>query len=111
MKGWLGYRPRTEVISWDQLSDWLDFTNDEPIGEERDDLRIGALGTIFWNANLDTKKSGVIKADRYGLGWGTDKIHRFGVVPGADREKDRETEDRSLNNPAVWNSFKESFKK
>jgi hypothetical protein len=94
----------------------------EPIGDERDDLRIGALASVIYNMNLDTRKTGVIKSYRYVTGWGNDKVHMLALEPNAEDAKAANQgsgygpgsgsgSDCTLNNPIVWENFKAGLKK
>jgi hypothetical protein len=96
-------------ISWSQLSKWIEFRRLHPIGEERDDLRIGALGSIIWNCNIDTRNGKDIKADKYIVGWGRDRNHVLRFHPER-KDQVNGSNDQSLNNPAVWADFKANMK-
>jgi len=39
-----------------ELSEWMAFAREEPIGEHRADLRTGILASLIANANRDPKK-------------------------------------------------------
>lgn len=96
-----------ETISWDQLKDWLEFVEDEPIGEEREDLRTGALMTAMYNMNIDTKDKGPLKSHRYISGWGEDRVHALVLRPEAgEKGSGNVTGDQSLNNPTNFANFK-----
>lgn len=91
----------------------------EPQGEERDDLRIGALASVIWNCNLDTKEmGGPLVPDSYIAGWkDEDRIAVLALRPKqADREdgeKQPTTKKASgsgsgsldLNDPVDWENF------
>jgi hypothetical protein len=81
----------------------------EPIGEERADLRVGALASVFLNMNIDTKATGgVLQPERYVSGWGPDRVYMLAIKPpGMDQESTKE--DQSLNNPIVWDNFTASL--
>lgn len=89
----------------------------EPIGEERDDLRIGALASVIYNMNLDTRKlGGPIKAHRYITGWADDRVHMMMLVPDQTQIEGnlsghQSGSDHTLNNPSVWQNFKAGLKK
>lgn len=92
-------------IPWKVLKEWLDFVDLEPIGDERDDLRIGALASVIWNTNLDTKKmGGLLKPVRYAAGWTEDRTFVFGVLPNKPITDD--TRDNTLNDPVNFANFK-----
>lgn len=97
-----------ETISWDQLKDWLEYVEDEPIGEERDDLRIGALMTVMYNMNIDTRETGPLKSHRYISGWGEDRVHALVLRPQMDKTDSdgNGSGDQSLNNPTNFANFK-----
>lgn len=95
------------------MQDWIAFRRLHPIGEERDDLRIGALGSIIWNCNIDTRNGKDIKADRYIVGWGRDRKHVMQFRPhdnSLENDSDGSETDGSLNNPAVWAELKANIK-
>lgn len=48
-------------ISSQELSEWLAYYELEPFGEERADLRMGILASVFANANRDPKKGRAFK--------------------------------------------------
>lgn len=103
MDGWL------KTITWDQLRTWIDFVDEEPIGEERADLRTGALATVIYNMNLDTKSiGGVITPHRYVSAWGKDHEHVLALKPRETRKPDAPIDnatDTTVNNPVVWENF------
>lgn len=80
---------------------------EEPIGEERDDLRIGALASVFLNMNIDTKETGgILKPQSYISGWGEDRVYVLGVKsPEMEEAEARAKVDNSLNNPIVFDNF------
>lgn len=94
------------------MSEWLDFTSEEPIGEERADLRTGALATVIWNTSLDTKKmGGQINPTRYVVGWGRDRNHIMTLKPKEKIQTDTENlPDQTLNNKSKWSDFKANMK-
>lgn len=112
--GWLSR------ISWDQLWRWIRYTDLEPVGDERADLRIGALASVIYNMNLDTRKTGVIQPYRYISGWSNDKVHMLAFRPEpedlvsdvmASSSAGQSSADRTLNNPTVWENFKAGLRK
>lgn len=55
---------------------------DEPHGEERDDLRIGALASVIWNCNIDTKAiGGPLQPLSYLSGWNSDRVSFLALKP------------------------------
>jgi hypothetical protein len=81
----------------------------EPQGEERDDLRIGALASVIWNCNLDTSKiGGMIEPHSYLSGWNNDRV---GIMAfQSQQEKERVKEESTglglnLNDPVDWENF------
>lgn len=99
-------------ISWDTLSELLQFVDEEPIGEERADLRMGALASVLWNVNVSTKEiGGLIEPFGYVSGFGKDRVCVLTLKPKEDEDTDVTSkigtdEDRTLNNPTVWANFK-----
>lgn len=70
-------------------------------------MRIGALASLIYNVNIDTRKSGVIKPNRYIMGATEDsRTYVFSLKP-----KEKKLEDETLNNPVKWNNFKAGLKK
>lgn len=77
----------------------------EPIGEERADLRMGALASVLLNINIDTKKiGGLIQPRRYITGWGDDRVYVM-VLKQEDEKESVEEKKPDINDPSVWNSF------
>lgn len=96
-----------ERISWDTLKEWLDFMDEEPIGEERADLRAGALASVLWNVNLDTKKlGGSVKPLGYVSGVGDGRMCVIALKPDDYQESEGSAggayADQTLNDPIVW---------
>lgn len=93
------------------MSEWIDFTHDEPIGEERDDLRIGALSSTILNMNIDTRKiGGSIKPQDYSVGWNESRNQIFGLVPVSMQGNNIiSNEGKDINDPEVWKATKASL--
>lgn len=95
-------------ISWDQLEEWLEF---DPIGEERADLRIGALATVLLNtSDIDHDKiGGLIKPRGYIAGWSKDLEYTLTPMPKELKEelaKKSESESvLNLSDPIGWENF------
>lgn len=54
-----------QEMTWDQLLGWYEYYSVEPFGEERADLRLGIMASLFVNANSDTSKSGVARPEDF----------------------------------------------
>lgn len=96
-------------ITWDQLSEWLIYTGQEPVGEERDDLRIGALASVMWNCNIDTRE-GTVVPQSYVAGFNKERNGIFAFCSEKGREKERgeggsQTGTLDLNDPIGWENF------
>lgn len=88
---------------------------DEPHGEERDDLRIGALASVLWNCNIDTKENGVIEPRDYISGWNSERVGLFMLKPKELRETEAQGASGNgngggggqldLNDPIGWENF------
>lgn len=111
-------------ITWDQLETWLEFMRREPHGEERDDLRIGALATVVLNtADIDHKAiGGMIKPKGYIAGWSRDLKYTMTSIPPeleAEIEKGASGGGNSgsasgkinLNDPVGWENFTTGLQK
>lgn len=95
-------------ISWDTLSEWLTYMDEEPIGEERADLRMEALASVIWNVNVSSKEiGGVIEPQRYVSGFNRDRVCVLMLKPKEEDTADKlgTSEDRTVNNPVVWRNF------
>lgn len=76
----------------------------EPIGEERADLRMGALASVILNMNLDTKSlGGALQPLSYISGWGRDRVYVLALKP---EEIGEISHSDTLNNPINWQNFK-----
>lgn len=83
----------------------------EPIGEERDDLRIGALASVILSMNIDTQAlGGLLEPLRYESVTYQDRTYRMALKEPEDVRQDQQgqqdqAEDRTVNNPVVWENF------
>lgn len=114
--GWLS------KISWDQLERWVDFFDKEPHGEERDDLRIGALASVIWNCNIDTKAiGGPLQPLSYLSGWNGDRVSFLALKPkkleqdqvgsSAGNAGNIGSGKLNLNDPIGWENFTTGLRK
>lgn len=63
-------------MTWDQLQGWSEYYSVEPFGEERADLRLGIMASLFANANRDPDKTPPFEASDFipdFAGWLDDK--------------------------------------
>ena len=73
---------------------WLEFMEEEPHGEERQDLRIGALGSILLNTTLDTRDEGPLLPDSYIAGWDNERTFYLTVKSPQLLEEERLARER-----------------
>jgi len=78
----------------------------EPIGEERDDLRIGALASVLLNLNIDTKAvGGSLQPQSYISGWGKDLVYVLTIKPPELDEIVTSPSSSPLSDPIAWENF------
>jgi hypothetical protein len=94
VKKWL-----RDEISWDQLNDWFRFIDLEPIGEEREDLRIGALATVIRNSNV-IKSEHLTTPYRYIVGTNDQKQTLLYLKP-----KEIESGSKSIDEDSITSSL------
>lgn len=97
---------------------------EEPHGEERQDLRIGALGSILLNTTLDTRDEGPLLPDSYIAGWDNERTFYLTVKSPQLLEEERLARERGevreqqsggrkldLNDPVGWENFAVGLRK
>lgn len=93
-------------LTWGELCKWLSYMRQEPFGETRADLRIGALASVIARANIDSKKHPNCDPTAYRVGLTGDGEYIFMFY-----------DDSQVTSPATreytaeeWEDFKSSFK-
>lgn len=60
-------------MSWEQFRGWLAYSQIEPFGEERGDLRAGIVASVIANVNRDPKKGKAFQAKDFMPRFGEDE--------------------------------------
>ena len=82
-----------EEMTWGQFMGWVTYSEVEPFGEERADLRAGIIASIIANVNRDPKKGKAYQP--------TDFMPKFGKVGKAGKP---------LTSVDEWKKFRNQMK-
>lgn len=99
-------------ISWQQLCEWIEYKDD--YGEERNDLRMGAIASLLVNLNVDTRKiGGNTRPNRYISTWDDKRdyhlVYQYDIKSNSDDNNKLKTSNRLTKES--WENIKTGFAK
>lgn len=93
---------RPNFISWDQFLRWQEYYNIEPWGEDRNDLRAGALVAALFNCNIDSRKTRPFHPYNYVMGRQNERSGFVLAYKPDESEKNINSERKPLTSPSEW---------